>query len=138
MSKWGEEFFKPLCDRAYERAGIGPEDIDLFEIYGSYPGIALMLMDAMGICEPGTSGRLFESGETWPGGKHQTSTSGEAIGFGHLGSGCGMAAIIDGVLQLQGRAGEAQAAGNPRFLIEDCGGGAFMDVHFSIMSNQDV
>lgn len=138
LAKWGEELYKPICFKAYERAGIGPEDIDLFEIYGLYPVIALMLMDAMGVCEPGTSGRLFESGETLPGGKYQTTTSGEAIGFGHLGTGCGMAAIIDGVLQLQGRAGEAQAAGNPRFLIEDCGGGAFMDLHFTIMSNQDV
>lgn len=137
LGKWGEEWYKPICDLAYERAGVGPEDIDLFEQYGAYPVVDLMIMDAM-IGEPGTSGRLFESGETWPGGKYQSTTTGEATGFGHLGSGVGMAALIDGVLQLQGRAGEAQATGNPRFLIKNSAGGAFMDMHFSIMSNQDV
>jgi acetyl-CoA C-acetyltransferase len=132
------DYLAPIANKAYERSGLGPEDMDLFEIYASYPGISLMIMDALGVCQSGESGKLFEQGETHPGGKYQASTNGEAMGFGHLGAGCGMSVIIDGVLQLQGRAGEAQASGNPRFLIKNCGGGAFMDAHFTIMGNENI
>jgi hypothetical protein len=39
------------------------------------------------------------------------------------------------VRQLQGKAGKAQVP-NARFLIENCGGGAFMDCHFTVMGNE--
>ena len=46
------------------------------------------------------------------------------------------AACIDGhPLALQGKAGEAQVEG-ARFIIENTGGGAFMDNHFTILGNE--
>ncbi|MFI4939397.1 MAG: thiolase family protein [Burkholderiales bacterium] len=129
------EFSKPIVDRAFERAGIEVKDIDVFEIYGSYPVIQLLLMDALGIVEPGRSGALVAAGETSPGGRYPTTTNGEALSFGHTGTGVGFSVLVEAVRQLQGKAGRAQVEG-ARFAVENCGGGAFMDAHFSVLGNQ--
>jgi acetyl-CoA C-acetyltransferase len=129
------KYLAPVAQRAYNEAGLGPSDMDIYEIYGSYPGVNLIVMDALGISEPGCSGALVEAGETSPGGKYPCSTNGESLGMGHTGTGCGFAIFVEGVRQLQGKAGRAQVP-DARFLIENCGGGAFMDCHFTIMGNE--
>ncbi len=139
-AKWGEpgrmsEFVRPVARRALQAAGIGPEDLDLFELYGSYPGIQLMLLDSIGLPGVDRAGELFASGATSPGGRYPTTTNGEALGFGHTGAGVGFSVLVETVRQLQGKAGAAQVP-DARFAIENCGGGAFMDIHFSVLSNQ--
>jgi acetyl-CoA C-acetyltransferase len=115
---------------AYDRSNLGPEDMDIFEIYGSYP-----VMDALAIPDERTSGELVLAGETSPGGKYPVSTNGEALSFGHTGTGVGFSTFVESVRQLQGRAGAAQVEG-AKFLVENCGGGAFMDCHFTLMGNE--
>jgi acetyl-CoA C-acetyltransferase len=129
------DFTAPIAAKAYESSGLGPEDMDIYEIYGSYPVINLTVMDALGIVEPGRSGALVEAGETSPGGKYPCSTNGEAMSFGHTGTGVGFAMLVETVRQLQGKAGAAQVP-DARFAIENCGGGAFMDCHFSVLGNE--
>jgi acetyl-CoA C-acetyltransferase len=124
-----------LANRAYERAGLGPKDMDIFEIYASYPGVTLMVLDSLGVTEPGTSGQLVASGKCDPGGPCPISTNGEAMGMGHTGTGVGLGVFVESVRQLQGKAGRAQVEG-ARFLIENCGGGAFMDCHFTVLGNE--
>ena len=130
-----DSFIGKAATKAFEEAGLGPKDMDIFEIYGSYPFANLLLLDSIGIIEPGTAGAMALAGETSPGGKYPTSTNGEAMGFGHTGTGCGFALFVESVRQLQGKAGKAQVEG-AKFLIEDCGGGAFMDIHFTVMGNE--
>ncbi len=134
FGKWGAGF-TAVFEQAYEQAGLGPEDMDIYQIYGSYPSLSLIVLDAMGICEPGKSGELFERGDTWPGGKYPTTTNGEALSFGHTGTGCGFALLVETVRQLQGKAGAAQVPG-ARFAVKDCGGGAFMDLHATVLGNE--
>ncbi|MBC7074918.1 MAG: thiolase family protein [Syntrophomonadaceae bacterium] len=129
------DFLAPIAKEAYDKAGLGPEDMDIYEIYGSYPVIHLMIMDSLGFVEPGKSGALVEAGETSPGGKYPCSTNGEAMSFGHTGTGVGFAMLAESVRQLQGKAGRAQVPG-ARFVIENCGGGAFMDCHFTVLGNE--
>jgi acetyl-CoA acetyltransferase len=140
-AKWGEpgrmvDFARPVAQQALAGAGIGVGDIDLFELYGSYPALQLILMDALGMAPAGiTSGELVASGATSPGGKYPATTNGEALGFGHTGTGVGFSVLVETVRQLQGKAGRAQVPG-ARFAVENCGGGAFMDLHFSVLTNQ--
>jgi acetyl-CoA C-acetyltransferase len=124
-----------IASRAYERAGLGPEDMDIFEIYASYPSVTLMLMDALRIAKPGESGQLVADGKCDPGGPFPISTNGEAMGMGHTGTGVGFGVFVESVRQLQGKAGRAQVDG-ARFLIENCGGGAFMDCHFTVLGTE--
>lgn len=129
------EFYAPVARKALERAGLGPKDMDIFEIYMAYPVFSLMVLDSLGIVEPGRSGALVEAGETSPGGKYPASTLGEAMSFGHLGTGVGIATFVESVRQLQGKAGKAQVEG-ARFLLKNAAGGAYMDMHFSVLGNE--
>jgi len=129
------DYLSPIAQKAYERSGLGPEDMDIYQVYGSYPCIQLIIMDALGICEPGKSGALVESGETSPGGKYPVTTNGEALSFGHTGTGVGLALLCETVRQLQGRAGPSQVEG-AKFAIENTGGGAFMDCHFTVLGSE--
>jgi acetyl-CoA C-acetyltransferase len=126
---------KIAADKAYQEAGLGPEDMDIAEIYGSYPVISLIFLEQFGFCKRGEAGRFVLEGNTWPGGKLPMATNGEALSFGHTGTGCGMAILAESIRQLQGKAGRAQVPG-AKFLIEDCGGGAFSDVHCTVMGNE--
>ena len=128
-------FLKPIADKAFERAGLSVDDMDILEMYGSYPVIQLILLDSLGVVKPGESGKLVASGETSPGGKYPTTTNGEALSFGHTGTGVGFGMLVESVRQLQGKAGKAQVEG-ARFIIENTGGGAFMDNHFTILGSE--
>ncbi|MDY6796659.1 MAG: hypothetical protein SWK76_15470 [Actinomycetota bacterium] len=123
------------ANSAYELAGLGPEDMDIYQISGSYPALKFIVMDSLGFVEPDRSGALVESGETSPGGKYPCFTNGEALSFGHTGTGTGIALFVESVRKLQGKAGRAQVD-SARFLIENCGGGAFMDCHFTVNGNE--
>jgi acetyl-CoA C-acetyltransferase len=129
------EFYAPVAKKALDRAGLGIEDMNIFEVYAAYPALALVMMDSLGFVEPGRSGALVQSGETSPGGKYPCTTNGEALGFGHTGTGVGFSLFAESVRQLQGKAGKAQVPG-AKFLIENCGGGAWMDVHYTVMGTE--
>lgn len=129
------KFFMQPANDAYNQADLGPKDMDIFEAYGAYPHLNLIIFDAMGMAEPGKSGALVEAGETSPGGKYPAITNGEALSFGHTGTGVGFALFCESVRQLQGKAGKAQVP-NARFLIFNSGGGAYSDVHFTVLGNE--
>jgi acetyl-CoA C-acetyltransferase len=129
------DFLGPVVDKAFERAGVGLEDMDAFEIYASYPVVTLMILDALGLGKGRSAGELVASGACDPGGQHPISTNGEALSFGHTGTGVGFGILVESVRQLQGKAGAAQIEG-ARFLVENCGGGAFMDCHFTVLGNE--
>jgi acetyl-CoA C-acetyltransferase len=129
------EFLRPVVNKAFERAGVGVDDMDAFEIYASYPVVTLMILDALGVARGMTAGELVASGACDPGGKYPISTNGEALSFGHTGTGVGFGVLVESVRQLQGKAGAAQIEG-ARFLVENCGGGAFMDCHFTVLGNE--
>ena len=57
------------------------------------------------------------------------------VGVLGVATGVGFSVFVESVRQLQGKAGKAQVEG-ARYLVEDCGGGAFMDVHFTVLGNQ--
>lgn len=131
------EFYQNCVKIAYDKAGIGPEDIDIFQVYAAYPSVGLAMMEALGFAKPGEVGQLVFRGETSPGGKFPCTTNGEAIGYGHTGTGVGFALYVETVRQLQNKAGEAQVP-NARFAIVNCGGGAWMDIHYTILGNEDI
>ncbi len=95
---------------AYEEAGIGPEDIDCFEVQDTDAFCELEIYEQIGLCKPGESGRLIDEGVTQIGGKHPVNMSGgliskgEPIGASHLGQ------IVEIVMQLRNQAGARQVS----------------------------
>ena len=60
-------------DSLYERAGLGPGDMQFLQTYDDYPVISMLQMEGLGFCEPGEATRFVRNTELtfdgggWPG-----------------------------------------------------------------------
>ena len=94
--------------QAFAEAGIGPPDIDVAEIYDSYPIYQLIAFEELGLCGRGEAGGLFLRGDTWPGGRFPTTTDGGMLSKGHIGAGGSVSLLIEAARQVMGKAGPRQ------------------------------
>lgn len=108
--------------RAYEMAGVGPDDIDLAEVHDATAFGELALTEALGFCEEGEGGPYAESGATTIGGARPVNPSGGLECRGHPIGATGLAQIAEVVYQLRGDAGERQVEGARLALTENGGG----------------
>ena len=111
-----------LAKRAYEMAGLGPEDIDLAEVHDATAFGELYLTEELGFAQQGEGGILAESGATRLGGKIPVNPSGGLECRGHPIGATGLAQIVELVLQLRGSAGKRQVEGARIALAENGGG----------------
>ncbi len=117
---------------AFAEAGLTPQDIDLMEIYDSYPIYQLIGFEEAGFCRRGEAGQLFLEGHTWPGGKYPVTTNGGMLSQGHTGAGGGVALLVEAARQLMGKAGERQVK-DARFAAYTSTGGTYFDSHVTIL-----
>ncbi len=96
---------------AYERAGVGPADLDLVQVHDAFPIEELVYYELLGICADGEGDKLVANGDTRLGGRIPFSTDGGLIARGHPGGPTGLAQIHETVTQLEGRAGPRQVEG---------------------------
>jgi acetyl-CoA acetyltransferase len=94
-----------LAKDLWGRAGIGPEDVDVAELYDCFSSVVLFALEGLGFAERGGSGDLVRSEATSPGGRLPVNTNGGLLNEGYL---HGMNTLAEAVIQLQGRAGERQ------------------------------
>ncbi len=121
--------------QAFEEANLTPKDIDLAQIYDSYPVFQMIGLEELGFCERGESGRLFTQGDTWPGGKLPCTTNGGMLSQGHTGAGGAVALLVEAARQLMGKAGDRQVL-NPKFAVETACGGTYMDAQVTILGTE--
>ncbi|MFF4543344.1 beta-ketoacyl synthase N-terminal-like domain-containing protein [Streptomyces sp. NPDC001406] len=111
--------------QVYDRSGLGIEDVHVVELHDCFSVNELLTYEALGMCEPGESGRLVESGATTYGGRWVVNPSGGLISKGHPLGATGLAQVAELVWQLRGEAGERQVAGARVGLAHNIGlGGA--------------
>jgi len=127
--------FYEASREAYEMAGIGPEDIDIAELYDGYPIFPLITLEGLGLCERGEAGAFVQEGNTWPGGKLPMTTNGGMLGQGHTAAGGGVAVLVETIRQLMGKAEERQVEG-ANIAVETSLGGTFMDSHVVILGRE--
>jgi acetyl-CoA acetyltransferase len=108
--------------RAYEQAGLGPEDVSLAEVHDATAPAELMIYEELGFCREGEGGRLVEAGDTKLGGRRPVNTSGGLIAKGHPVGATGLAQVVEVVDQLRARAGRRQVTGARVGLTENAGG----------------
>ncbi|MGW4734649.1 thiolase C-terminal domain-containing protein [Streptomyces shenzhenensis] len=121
----GQPMSRAAARQAYERAGLGIEDVDVVELHDCLSINELLTYEALGMCGPGESGKLVESGATTYGGRWVVNPSGGLISKGHPLGATGLAQVAELVWQLRGRAGERQVAGARVGLAHNIGlGGA--------------
>ena len=121
--------------QAFEQAGLTAKDIDVAEIYDSYPIYQIIGFEELGFCGRGEAGEMFLRGDTWPGGKIPCTTDGGMLSKGHIGAGGSYSLLIESVNQLRGTAGERQVPG-ARFAIETGTGGTYVDSHATVLGSE--
>ncbi len=112
-----------LSKIAYEKAGLGPEDINCAEVHDATAYGELHQAEALGFCPEGEGGTLAMSGATTMGGRIPINPSGGLESRGHPIGASGLAQIHELVTQLRGAAGTRQVKG-ARIALAENGGGA--------------
>lgn len=108
--------------KAYEAAGIGPDDIDVAEVHDAAAFGELMQTELLGFCDFGEGGALAESGATSLGGRIPINVSGGLECKGHPLGATGIGQLYELTTQLRGEAGNRQVE-NARLAIQENGGG---------------
>jgi acetyl-CoA acetyltransferase len=104
-------FKDSIAHAAYEEAGLGPEDLDLAEVYDLSSALELDWYENIGLCKPGEAERLLRGGDTTIGGRIPVNASGGLGCFGEAVPAQAIAQVCELVWQLRGEAGERQVAG---------------------------
>jgi acetyl-CoA acetyltransferase len=98
-----------------------PKDVDTIQLYDGFSFQALAWIESLGFCEVGEGGRFIEGGKRIAlDGELPFNTFGGQIGAGRL-HGFGFA--HESVVQLRGKGGARQIAGDPRVAVAASGGG---------------
>jgi acetyl-CoA acetyltransferase len=108
--------------RAYEMAGLGPDDVDLAEVHDATAFGELTQTERLGFCAVGDGGPYAASGATSLGGARPVNTSGGLECRGHPIGATGLAQVAEIVTQLRGEAGDRQVEGARIGLTENGGG----------------
>lgn len=108
--------------RAYERAGIGPSDIDVAEVHDATAFGEILQSELLGLVDPGDGGPAAARGETALGGRTPINPSGGLESKGHPLAATGLGQVFELTEQLRGSAGARQVDG-ARFAIAENGGG---------------
>lgn len=94
--------------KAYDKAGIGPQDIHLFEVQDTDAFCEVEIYEQLGLCAFGDAGKIIDEGVTNREGKYPVNISGgviskgEPIGASHLGQ------VVEVVWHLREDAGPRQ------------------------------
>jgi acetyl-CoA acyltransferase len=115
--------------RAYESAGVGPDDLDLVELHDCFATAELVHYDNLQLCEAGGAVDLFNSGATWRDGRMPVNVSGGLESKGHPVAATGLATIWELCHHLRGEAGARQIPGAKVGLAHVIGLGSSCGVH---------
>jgi acetyl-CoA C-acetyltransferase len=118
------------AERALNQAGLGPDDVDLFELHDAFSIMAALSLEACGFAEPGKGVRLAQDGEILPNGRIPICTTGGLKARGHPVGATGLYQLVEATLQLRGDAGAAQIDNACVALTQNIGGsGATIVAH---------
>jgi len=100
--------------KAYETAGVGPDDVDLIELHDCFATAEILHYENLGLCADGEAGKLIDEGQTALGGRIPVNVSGGLLSKGHPLGATGIANIYEVSTHLRGEAGKRQVP-NARF-----------------------
>ena len=104
-------FRSSVARAAYEEAGVGPEDVDLAEVYDLSTALELDWMEDIGLCGPGEAEGLLRAGETTVGGRIPVNCSGGLSSFGEAVPAQAIAQVCEITWQLREMADGRQVEG---------------------------
>lgn len=97
--------------KAYDEAGIGPEDVSVAEVYDLSSALELDWYEDLQFCARGEGARLIREGVTRIGGRLPVNPSGGLACFGEAVPAQALAQVCELTWQLRGTAGQRQVEG---------------------------
>ena len=116
---------------AYKQAGLGPEDINIFELHDAYTVMSILSLEGAGFAKPGEGWRFGQDDGIALYGKLPIATFGGLKSRGHPVGATGVYQLVEMYLQLTDQAGENQVPNKPRVaMTQNVGGtGATVATH---------
>jgi acetyl-CoA C-acetyltransferase len=118
--------------RAYDMAGLKPEDIDVCELHDCFTIAEIVASEGLGFFEPGQGYKAALNGDTDIGGKIAINPSGGIKAKGHPVGATGAAQVYEIVRQLRGECGPRQVEG-AKIGMTDTMGGSFASIAHLIL-----
>ena len=115
--------------KAYEMAGVGPEDIDLVELHDCFATAEILHYENLQLCGEGEAGQMIDSGATALGGKVPVNVSGGLLSKGHPLGATGIANIYEEATHLRGEADKRQVEGARLGMTHVIGLGSACAIH---------
>ena len=107
----GSDMSQAAANDLYERAGIGPEDVDVVELHDCFTSNEIITYEALQLTEQGGSEQFVSDGDNTYGGKVVVNPSGGLLSKGHPLGATGLGQCAELVGQLRGEAGPRQVEG---------------------------
>jgi len=108
MNVVGYRMSRRAANMVYERAGIGPEELDVVELHDCFAQNELITYEALGLCPEGEAAAFIDKGDNTYGGKVVTNPSGGLLSKGHPLGATGLAQCYELTHQLRGSAEQRQ------------------------------
>jgi acetyl-CoA acetyltransferase len=102
-------FKQAIGDAAYAQAGLGPDDVEVAEVYDLSTALELDWYEDLGFCGPGEAEKLLRDGVTTLGGRLPVNPSGGLACFGEAVPAQALAQVCELTWQLRGEAEGRQA-----------------------------
>ena len=115
--------------KAYEMAGVGPNDINLIELHDCFATAEILHYENLGLCKDGEAGKLIDEGQTAIGGRIPVNLSGGLLSKGHPLGATGIANIYEISTHLRGEAGKRQVPNAKLGLTHVIGLGSACAIH---------
>ncbi len=106
-------FKQAIGAAAYEQAGIGPDDVDVAEVYDLSTALELDWYEDLGFCGPGEAEKLLRDGVTQLDGRLPVNPSGGLACFGEAVPAQAIAQVCELTWQLRGQA-DGRQVDDPR------------------------
>lgn len=99
-SDYGMGSFSTIARRLWEQTDLGPDDVDVVQVYENFAGLGVAALIEHGFCTPKTAGDVCTlKNLTVPDGRLPTNTSGGCLAEGFI---HGMEIVLEGVRSIRG------------------------------------
>jgi acetyl-CoA acetyltransferase len=128
---------KESGERAFATAGLGPNDMDVVQIYDAFTINTILALEDLGFCKKGEGGPFVENGAIAPGGKRPVNTNGGGLSCVHPNM-YGAFATIEAVRQLRGTCGARQVKDAKTAVVNGNGGNSAASQSTSVLATADA